>query len=81
VPRATVTDAVKLVLVEALRGSKCVNIHDVARLAAELLGELGVQARPEAILKVAKSIVSKRGRELGACWAPGKPGTVCRCGW
>lgn len=78
-PAASITDVVKLTLVELLMKKRCVTIGEVVEQALAKLQQLGVSASRAAVKAVAKTVVSKSGRSLGACWAPGEPGKVCRC--
>ncbi len=77
--RASITSVAKLVIVETLSEHECADLNDLVQRVVDELERLGVAALPENVAKVVKSVVSRNGRQLGACWAPGKSGRICRC--
>lgn len=78
--RLTLTNLTKLAIVELVSASgECRDVREIARRVVKLGEERGVPVDERRALSVVKSVLSRIGPQLGACWAPGRPGLVCPC--
>lgn len=78
--RLTLTNLAKLAIVELVAASgECRDVREIAKRVVALGEERGVAVDERRALSVVKSVLSRIGPQLGACWASGAPGRVCPC--